>query len=124
MVSILDPMTKYTMINACTNFQIFNIQIPENFFSKMTKSWICDESLHFGCFLISMYSSTLMLIQLIIKDYCISCDINWTNLPTFSHCFFIYSNLKIKAVHYSYYSTAYSCSGAIQKPQVGKKSSI
>ena len=36
----------WTLINQCTNFQFFNIQIPENFFSKMLKAWIFDNFLH------------------------------------------------------------------------------
>ena len=34
-------------INLCTNFQIFSIQIPENFFSKMLKAWIANNFLNF-----------------------------------------------------------------------------
>ena len=35
------------LINHHTNFQIFNIQIPENIFSQMLKAWIDEDFLHF-----------------------------------------------------------------------------
>ena len=35
------------LINLCSKFQIFNIQIPENFFSKMLKARNADDFLHF-----------------------------------------------------------------------------
>ena len=38
------------LINESTNFQMFNIQIPENLFSKMLKAWIADDILHFSDF--------------------------------------------------------------------------
>ena len=31
----------------CTKFQVFNIQIEENFFGQMLKAWIVDYFLHF-----------------------------------------------------------------------------
>ena len=45
------------LINHHTNFQIFNIQIPENIFSQMLKAWIAEDffpfSEAFGIFEIS-----------------------------------------------------------------------
>ena len=38
------------LIDLCTKFQRNKVQIPENFFSKMLKTWIAEDFLHFRWF--------------------------------------------------------------------------